>query len=70
MRYALVRGELCSARDIMSSKVEDRMGLHCDALSLAIGFSADPATVGDAGDAASATLGSCDDAGVDLTCPP
>ncbi len=44
--YSLVQGEACQYADIMTDPTQDLMGKTCDALSLGIGFTADPALMG------------------------
>lgn len=45
--YALVKQEICQYADIMTDQTKDNTGATCDALSLGIGFTADPALLGD-----------------------
>jgi len=63
-----LKGTFCSARDIMRSKSEDNGGFDCDSLSLALSFRADPATLGDAGEAGTVSVNACVDAAAPLTC--
>jgi hypothetical protein len=44
--YTLIKGEACQYSDIMTDPTLDRTGATCDALSLGIGFTADPALIG------------------------
>jgi hypothetical protein len=44
--YENVKGLICQAADIMTSPGDDRTGQTCDAVSLAFGFTADPANIG------------------------
>ncbi len=44
--YELLKGEACQYADIMTDPTQDQTGLTCDALSLGIGFTADPALLG------------------------
>lgn len=44
--YPLIKGQVCQYSDIMTDPTLDRMGSTCDAVSLAIGFTADPAQIG------------------------
>jgi hypothetical protein len=44
--YTLLKGEACQYADIMTDPTQDLTGLTCDALSLGIGFTADPALLG------------------------
>jgi hypothetical protein len=45
--YGFVKGEICKYADIMTDFTQDLKGGTCDALSLGIGFTADPAQMGD-----------------------
>ena len=45
--YEAIKTEICQSADIMSNPSDDKMGKTCDALSLAFGFTADPANMGD-----------------------
>jgi hypothetical protein len=45
--YGVIKSEVCQYSDIMTDPNKDRTGATCDALSLAIGFTADPALMGD-----------------------
>jgi len=44
--YELLKSEACQYADIMTDPTQDLTGLTCDALSLGIGFTADPALLG------------------------
>jgi hypothetical protein len=44
--YAFVKQEVCKYADIMTDQSSDLKGMTCDALSLGIGFTADPALLG------------------------
>ena len=44
--YTNVKEQICQYADIMTSSTDDLMGKTCDALSLAFGFTADPANMG------------------------
>jgi hypothetical protein len=44
--YQLLKGEACQYADIMTDPTQDLTGKTCDALSLGIGFKADPALLG------------------------
>jgi hypothetical protein len=45
--YTNVKTQICQYADIMTSATNDLTGKTCDALSLAFGFTADPANMGD-----------------------
>jgi hypothetical protein len=45
--YENVKGLICQAADIMTSPGDDKTGATCDAVSLAFGFTADPANIGE-----------------------
>jgi hypothetical protein len=63
--YTFVKQEICQYADIMTDITKDKTGATCDALSLGIGFTADPAVLGDAVPAA-IKMGLCSgDAGPD-----
>jgi hypothetical protein len=47
--YNFVKSEICKYADIMTDPTKDLSGATCDALSLGIGFTADPALLGDVG---------------------
>lgn len=44
--YAGIKAQICQYADIMTSSSDDKTGKTCDALSLAFGFTADPANMG------------------------
>ncbi|HEX8790164.1 MAG TPA: hypothetical protein VF765_04380 [Polyangiaceae bacterium] len=44
--YSLIKQQVCQYADIMNDPTQDLMGKTCDALSLGIGFTADPAILG------------------------
>jgi hypothetical protein len=44
--YTQVKGQVCAAADITTDPSKDNQGATCDALSVAFGFTADPATLG------------------------
>ncbi len=44
--YSFVKGEICQYADIMTDPMADLKGSTCDALSLGVGFTADPALLG------------------------
>lgn len=46
MAYAFVKAQVCKYADIMTDQMQDQMGQTCDALSLGIGYTADPASMG------------------------
>lgn len=46
MAYSLVKSQICQYADIMSDPTQDLTGATCDALSLGIGYTADPAILG------------------------
>jgi hypothetical protein len=63
--YAFVKQEICKYADIMTDPSNDLKGITCDALSLGIGFTADPALLGSV-TATSVKMSLCDsDAGPD-----
>jgi hypothetical protein len=45
--YVGVKSQICAAADIMTDLTQDNKGATCDALSVAFGFTADPAHIGD-----------------------
>jgi hypothetical protein len=45
--YTNIKTQICQYSDIMTSFADDRTGKTCDALSLALAFTADPAQIGD-----------------------
>jgi uncharacterized membrane protein YjfL (UPF0719 family) len=45
--YSFIKTQICQAADIMTDHTLDLSGATCDALSLGIGFTADPAQLGD-----------------------
>jgi hypothetical protein len=57
-KRALLRSVVCAARDIPERKAADGTRAACDAISFALGFSAEPARLGHEGPAAPALL--CD----------
>ena len=46
MAYQFVKSEVCKYADIMTDPTQDLMGGTCDALSMGMGFTADPALLG------------------------
>jgi len=63
--YSFVKQEVCKYADIMTAQSMDNSGATCDALSLGIGFTADPALLGTV-QAAAVKTSLCDsDAGPD-----
>jgi hypothetical protein len=45
--YVFVKQEVCQYSDIMTNPLNDNTGATCDALSIGLGFTADPAQMGD-----------------------
>jgi len=69
--YANVKQQICGAADIATDPANDNKGAACDALSVAFGFTADPALMG-AVISSGAKQGTCGDAGLttdDCTTP-
>lgn len=46
MAYSLVKSQICQYADIMTDPTKDMTGATCDALSLGMGYTADPAILG------------------------
>jgi hypothetical protein len=46
VNYGLLKGYICSLQDIPSDLSHDNMGASCDAISMAFGFTAEPARLG------------------------
>ncbi len=63
--YSFVKQEICKYADIMTDPLKDLTGTTCDALSLGIGFTADPAQLGSVAAAAIKTSLCPPDAGLD-----
>jgi hypothetical protein len=63
--YGFVKQEICKYADIMTDPAKDLMGTTCDALSLGIGFTADPALLGSVAAGAVKTSLCAPDAGPD-----
>ena len=67
--YSFVKTQICKYADIMTDQSKDLTGATCDALSLGIGFTADPALLGSVGSGAVKASLCPPDAGLD-TCGP
>lgn len=66
--YSNVKQTICASLDVVGDPTQDRTGATCDALSLAVGFTADPAQLGPS--ATGANPLTCPDAGPgDCTMP-
>jgi hypothetical protein len=63
--YSFVKQQICGAADIMTDYTKDLTGATCDALSLGIGYTADPALLGDVVPTAVKTSLCPPDAGLD-----
>jgi hypothetical protein len=44
--YDTIKGQICAAADVTAEPSQDNKGASCDALSLALAFTADPALIG------------------------
>jgi hypothetical protein len=69
--YTNIKQQICAAADIMTDPTKDNKGATCDALSVAFGFTADPAVMG-AVVPSPVRTGNCGDAGLpndDCTTP-
>ena len=61
--YAIAKNEICSAMDIAADPKLDQTGAPCDAVSVAVGFTADPAQLGAVVTKAKPAQGCVSDAG-------
>ena len=61
--YSNVKQTICGSLDVVGDPTQDRTGATCDAMSLALAFTADPAQLGSS--ATGATPSTCPDAGPD-----